>query len=118
MGMMTAYHNYLITNFDLHLVDLEDFKAVSDCVLGAWLHHIAAKEAGKFVTGIRPIKSLSKVGVGASKLVTLPSPGGPKCDRCAENISTGLKWHHILAAPIAAIAAKHPMRIQQGDARL
>ena len=56
----------------LGFVDLEDFKAVSDCVLGAWLHHIAAKEAGKFVTGIRPIKSLSKVGVGASKLVTLP----------------------------------------------
>ena len=26
VGMMTAYHNYLITNFDLHLVDLEDFK--------------------------------------------------------------------------------------------
>ena len=26
VGMMTAYHNYLITNLDLHLVDLEDFK--------------------------------------------------------------------------------------------
>ena len=26
VGMMTAYHNYLITNFDLHLVDLDDFK--------------------------------------------------------------------------------------------
>ncbi|XP_023339114.1 glutamate receptor ionotropic, kainate 2 [Eurytemora carolleeae] len=26
VGMMTAYHNYLITNLDLHLVNLEDFK--------------------------------------------------------------------------------------------
>ena len=26
VGMMTAYHNYLITNLDLHLVDLEEFK--------------------------------------------------------------------------------------------
>ena len=26
VGMMTAYHNYLITNLDLALVDLEDFK--------------------------------------------------------------------------------------------
>ena len=26
VGMITAYHNYLITNLDLHLVDLEEFK--------------------------------------------------------------------------------------------
>ena len=26
VGMMTAYHNYLITNLDLHLADLEQFK--------------------------------------------------------------------------------------------
>ena len=26
VGMMTAYHNYLITNLDLHLVDMEEFK--------------------------------------------------------------------------------------------
>ena len=26
VGMMTAYHNYLITSLDLHMVDLEDFK--------------------------------------------------------------------------------------------
>ncbi|CAL4122174.1 unnamed protein product, partial [Meganyctiphanes norvegica] len=26
IGMMTSYHNYIITSLDLHLVDLEDFK--------------------------------------------------------------------------------------------
>ena len=26
VGMMTAYHNYLITNLDLHLADLDQFK--------------------------------------------------------------------------------------------
>lgn len=25
VGMMTAYHNYLITSLDLHMVDLDDF---------------------------------------------------------------------------------------------
>ena len=26
VGMMTAYHNYLITSLDLHMVDMEEFK--------------------------------------------------------------------------------------------
>ena len=26
VGMMTAYHNFLITSLDLHLVDMEEFK--------------------------------------------------------------------------------------------
>ena len=41
-------------------------------VAGAWLEHVAMHQAGQFVAGIRPLKSLSKVGAGASKLVTEP----------------------------------------------
>jgi ionotropic glutamate receptor len=26
VGLMTAYHNYIVTSLDLHLVELEDFK--------------------------------------------------------------------------------------------
>ena len=26
VGMMTAYHNFLVTSLDLHLVDMEEFK--------------------------------------------------------------------------------------------
>ena len=26
VGMMTAYHNFLITSLDLHLIDMEEFK--------------------------------------------------------------------------------------------
>ena len=28
VGMMTAYHNYLITTLDLHLVDMDEFKGI------------------------------------------------------------------------------------------
>ena len=56
-------------------VVLHDTCGLQECaeqVIGEWLEHVAKYQAGKFVVGIRPFKSIAKVGAGARKLITLP----------------------------------------------
>ena len=69
---------------------MQDILGAGECcqgVLGEWLEHIAKYQAGEFVVGIKPFKSLYKVGAGAKKLITLPIQEF----RQTGSVTTGLK---------------------------
>ncbi len=80
--------------------------AAFEQVLGAWLEDVARHQAGQFVAGIRPLKSLSKVGAGASKLITEPLEEYKRQGNVAQGLQRGVSaFAHALSLEVLQMGA-------------
>jgi len=80
--------------------------AAFEQVLGAWLEDVARHQAGQFVAGIRPLKSLSKVGAGASKLITEPLEEYKRQGSVAQGVQRGVSaFAHALSLEVLQMGA-------------
>ncbi|UPR00789.1 putative autophagy-related protein [Chloropicon primus] len=69
---LVPLHGVELSMKTVHSKDMLGLGACVEQVLGEWLEHVAKYQAGEFVVGIKPLKSICKVGAGAKKLITLP----------------------------------------------
>lgn len=80
--------------------------AAFEQVLGAWLEDVARHQAGQFVAGIRPLKSLSKVGAGVSKLITEPLEEYKRQGNVAQGVQRGVSaFAHALSLEVLQMGA-------------